>query len=301
MWKFQFVRDRGGRYENETGHNSHRFIQANVPFRSASKLYSPRFGRSHFRVNASRTNLRDRHHFVCETVGPARRPSDHPNAFGDPEYELGSVLVRFRSGSELLKHDHQSMILRETEEEIPATIETFDASSLIDGLRIVRVPGDKTWQAIKEFSARPDVQYAEPNYILRTSAVPNDTLYAANMYALNNTGQSGGTVGADIKAQQAWDITKGSSTVVVGLIDTGVDITHGDLQPNIWVNPGETPNDGIDNDGNGKIDDVNGWDFLTTIRLCSIRRALTCTEPTLRVRSERKEITVSGLSGLIGT
>ena len=62
-------------------------------------------------------------------------------------------------------------------------------------------------------------------------------------------------------ADEAWKVTPGDKKVVVAVIDTGVDYTHEDLQGNIWHNPGEIPNDGIDNDGNGFVDDVIGWDF----------------------------------------
>ncbi|MEB3881890.1 S8 family serine peptidase, partial [Lyngbya sp. CCY1209] len=75
-----------------------------------------------------------------------------------------------------------------------------------------------------------------------------------------NTGQTGGTPDADIDAPEAWDVQTGND-VVVGVIDTGVDYNHPDLANNMWTNPGETPGDGIDNDGNGYVDDVHGYDF----------------------------------------
>ncbi|WP_170863959.1 S8 family serine peptidase, partial [Microcystis aeruginosa] len=78
---------------------------------------------------------------------------------------------------------------------------------------------------------------------------------------LHNTGQSGGTPDADIDAPEAWDIQTGNPNLVIGVIDTGVDYNHQDLVGNIWTNPGEIANDGIDNDGNGYVDDIRGWDF----------------------------------------
>ena len=100
----------------------------------------------------------------------------------------------------------------------------------------------------------------EPDFILTTSSIPNDTDFSTQ-WALNNTGQSGGVVDADIDAVEAWEFTTGSSDVVVGVIDSGIDYTHPDLVDNIWTNPGEIAGDGIDNDGNGYIDDIHGWDF----------------------------------------
>lgn len=107
------------------------------------------------------------------------------------------------------------------------------------------------------------ISIAEPNYILHaTETAPNDT-YLTSLYAMRNTGQTGGTAGADIKATMAWDITTGSANVLVGVIDTGIDYQHPDLAANIWTNPGEIAGNGLDDDGNGFIDDIHGWDFVS--------------------------------------
>ena len=82
---------------------------------------------------------------------------------------------------------------------------------------------------------------------------------------MNNTGQSGGVADADIDAPEAWDISTGSHDVIIGVIDTGVDHTHPDLMANIWSNPGEIAGDGIDNDGNGFIDDMHGINAITSV------------------------------------
>jgi subtilisin family serine protease len=82
------------------------------------------------------------------------------------------------------------------------------------------------------------VRYAEPNYEYRAvETIPNDPMFS-QLWAMKNTGQSGGTPGADIKATYAWDRAKGSTGVVVGVVDTGIDYNHPDLARNVWSNPG---------------------------------------------------------------
>ena len=108
----------------------------------------------------------------------------------------------------------------------------------------------------------PGFKMVEPDFLVGgTATIPNDPLYS-NLYGMNNTAQSGGLSDADIDAPEAWDITTGSTSLVMGIIDTGIDYRHPDLASNIWVNPGEIAGDGIDNDGNGYVDDVHGYDFL---------------------------------------
>ncbi len=114
--------------------------------------------------------------------------------------------------------------------------------------------------AVCVWSAHPGVLYAEPDSIYRVAATfPNDPRFP-ELWGMHNTGASGGVADADIDAPEAWDMFRGSSNVVVAVIDTGVDYTHPDLAANMWVNPGEIPNNGIDDDGNGWIDDVYGID-----------------------------------------
>lgn len=99
-----------------------------------------------------------------------------------------------------------------------------------------------------------NVAYYEPNQILRASLVPNDPSYS-QLWGLNSSTDH------DIDAPEAWNTTTGSASIVVGIIDTGVDYTHPDLAANIWTNPGEIAGNGIDDDRNGFVDDVHGYDF----------------------------------------
>ncbi|MCI0748995.1 MAG: S8 family serine peptidase, partial [Nevskiales bacterium] len=109
-------------------------------------------------------------------------------------------------------------------------------------------------------------EYAYPNFIsvfVDQETVLNDTLFA-NQWHHRNTGASGGTADADADTTMAWDITQGiAGTVIAVLENGGFDMGHPDLTPNFWVNATEsTGTAGTDDDGNGFIDDINGWDFV---------------------------------------
>ena len=135
--------------------------------------------------------------------------------------------------------------------------------------RIALGKGVDVERAIAALGSRRDVLFAEPNWILTASAVSNDPGYMGGslwgMYgddAAATVGPTGTTNTFGSQAEKAWDAGfTGSKSVVVGIVDEGFDITHPDLAANVWVNPFEQQ-DGIDNDGNGYVDDVNGWDFV---------------------------------------
>ncbi len=129
-------------------------------------------------------------------------------------------------------------------------------------ITVVDLPSDlPVREAERLYEASPDVEFAEPDFILKPSVTSaNDPDYP-KLYGLNNTGQNGGTADADVDAPEAWSATTGDPGTVVAVIDQGVDINHPDLENNIWTNPDEIPNNGVDDDGNSYKDDVNGWDF----------------------------------------
>ncbi len=120
---------------------------------------------------------------------------------------------------------------------------------------------DSLPDAIAAVTATGLVEYAEPDYVVRAAAVPDDPAFG-QQWALRNTGQEGGAVGVDIDAPTAWNIGTGSHDVLVAVIDSGIDLTHSDLAPNIWANTGETSGNGTDDDNNGYIDDTHGWNFV---------------------------------------
>jgi subtilisin family serine protease len=122
-------------------------------------------------------------------------------------------------------------------------------------LGLVRVklePGTTVAAAEAAFERRPEVRYAQPNHRYQLMATPNDPSYPS-LWGLNQASD------ADIDAPEAWDLTTGSAQLTVAVVDTGIDYNHPDLQQNIWTN--DDPIDGADNDANGKIDDLRGWDF----------------------------------------
>ena len=175
----------------------------------------------------------------------------------------GEALVRFRDeaaasevevgGVEIVVEDQIGAVSRAR---MRVPVRRFGGESLVPGLRLVRVDAARTLESIAALNARADVLYAEPDFYRYKLATPNDPRFTSGeMYGLTK-----------INAPAAWDVTTGSPSVVVGVVDEGIDINHPDLAANIWVNPGDSTVDGVDNDNNGRIDDTNGWDFINNNR-----------------------------------
>ncbi|MEP7211580.1 MAG: S8 family serine peptidase [Acidobacteriota bacterium] len=134
----------------------------------------------------------------------------------------------------------------------------------VDGVSVVETLADTGWVRVKlgagedvndavgRFKGRREVVAVQPNFYYHLLLTPNDPQFGlAGMYGLSK-----------ISAPAAWDLTTGSSSVVVADIDTGMRYTHQDLAPNAWINTGEVAGNGVDDDNNGFIDDVYGWDFF---------------------------------------
>ncbi len=150
-----------------------------------------------------------------------------------------------------------------------ATVEALNERSML-----VRFPEGETVdlaEVAQDIAHDRRVQSVEANLIYRLDErVPNDPDFN-KLYGLRNDGTTGGVVGADLGMTQAWDYSTGSTSVVIGIIDSGTDYNHPDLAENIWKNPGESGVDingqdrstnGVDDDGNGYVDDWHGWDFF---------------------------------------
>ena len=182
-------------------------------------------------------------------------PTTTDPACGAMEFEAGEIIVKFREG--VPQASVQSLLLSED-------VEVLDEMENL-GLMLLTVPKGRELEKIEELKRNPLVEYAEPNYIVQLAdtivteppyslnapdVIPNDPSYPSQWNLVN------------IEAPAAWDITTGSDRVIIAFVDSGVDLDHPELKDKIWTNPGEIPGNGIDDDGNGYVDDVHGWDFV---------------------------------------
>ena len=191
-------------------------------------------------------------------VGSAAAPQAQVRDFGDPS--VVGLLIKFKPGlfpdqmqAHLAAHGFAKTRRFKAPRRVPdAAIGRWWHVTLNRGQRVGPV--------LHKLMKGGLVELIEPNFKVSVNRVPNDPQFGA-LWGLNNIGQTGGVADADIDAPEAWDTTTGSNQIIVAEIDTGIDRTHPDLAPNIWVNPGEIPGNGIDDDGNGFVDDVYGYDF----------------------------------------
>ena len=192
-------------------------------------------------------------------VGGTAFAQESPRPAGeDREFVPGQLIVKLEAG------EGQEDLERLNRANRAATEEELSRRSR---LSVVDLPaGLPVEEAVRRYEVAPEVEYAEPDYILYPAATsPNDPSYS-KLWGMHNTGQTGGASDADIDAPQAWDASTGVSDTAVAVIDTGVDVGHPDLDGNVWTNPGESgggkETNRVDDDGNGYVDDVHGWDFF---------------------------------------
>lgn len=144
---------------------------------------------------------------------------------------------------------------------------------------VITIPRGADIQDIaRRYAQMPGVSYVQPNYLLKAVGLPDDPRFPnvpsslpapgdQIMWGLHTTAQNGSPIpsdthfDSDIDAAEAWEVSTGSNNVIVAVIDTGVDYNHPDIAANMWTNPGEINGNGIDDDGNGYVDDYYGYDF----------------------------------------
>lgn len=240
----------------------------------------PRVQRLPAEIEAGR--VVERREWALGREGDFRRVTVFETAFKHPWLRLEEEGKRTAAGVEVLTRqtvlvaDHLLVKLRQG---VDGTALRAYAATL--GGRIDRhIPGTPFYtvqlrsasiegfdQALAAVAKSPGLLvYAEPDRVATSRGdplYPDDPSFSLQ-WPLHNTGQAGGKAGADIRAPEAWGWSTGSEQVVVAVIDTGMDLNHPDLAPNLWTNPGETgegTQTGIDDDGNGYVDDLHGWNF----------------------------------------
>ena len=189
------------------------------------------------------------------------------NMTPEAEFVPGELIVKLKSGESL-----SSLIQKRNDIVLKQTINlSYGKLFLVES----KNKSVSVQSVLRSLENSPEVEFAEPNYIYRAIgtqealnfATPNDPRFE-ELWGLNNTGgnEPGGTSrgveGADVSAFRAWEVTKGSRNVKIAVIDTGIDYNHPDLAANMWVNEAEANGEaGVDDDGNGFVDDVYGYDF----------------------------------------
>ena len=152
----------------------------------------------------------------------------------------GQLLVRFRSA---VPNQRAAQVLAARDVSPMGKVPAL-------GVHVLRLPPTLSVEhAVEIFNRLPEVEYAEPNYILKAVQV-------------NDPGLDHQWAPQQIDTPLAWSVTTGNSSVTIAVIDSGIDYRHSELAPNMWANPNEIPDNGQDDDSNGYVDDIYGWDFI---------------------------------------
>ncbi len=191
---------------------------------------------------------------IAIVQNPTTSQNDLTHFYEDNNYVEGEIIVMFKHSVDAnsFLNEYSNIALSIKEVLVPdMNIYLFEFDNSLSQ------PVDALLSVMRSNS----VEIAQFNHRFSERIIPNDTRFA-EQWDKNNTGQSGGTVDADIDAPEAWNITTGGvtamgDTIVVAIVDGGQQVTHADLDT--WRNRGETAGNGIDDDGNGYIDDINGW------------------------------------------
>jgi thermitase len=167
---------------------------------------------------------------------PSSQASEQPQAKTTPD----EIVFKFKPGIDKTKKEE--LIIQQG-------LTVTDKLPQVDIL-FAHVPAQNRDKVIEALKHNPNILYAEPHYILETLDIPNDTNFVEqwNLKKIN--------------APTAWDMNKGNASVAVAVVDSGLQTTHEDFKDKLWINPNEIPGNGIDDDNDGHVDDINGWNFI---------------------------------------
>lgn len=171
------------------------------------------------------------------------------------KYKEGQILVKYKDNQNLegIKGKVKNKVKKNLAKSSSFTPE---GRMISENVELINVDPKEDINALtNELNKDSDLEYAQPNYIYSFDTIPTDPRFS-EQWALRNTATN-----VDINATKAWDITTGQSSVIVGIMDNGIDVNHPDLVDNIYINPGEIPGNNEDDDNNNYEDDVNGYDF----------------------------------------
>ena len=211
-------------------------------------------------------------------AAPPTAPPSADSSAGARDFRPGELIIRTKPSSSIFKGPspmNQTSIVDDLGASVIGKFNTPDGIFKSGGgefLHIKLPAGTSVEDALAKMEGDARLEFAVPNNVYSMpefqkseGGITNDP-DASKLWGLHNEGQTGGKVDADIDAPEAWSVHTGRNQAeggpIIAVIDTGIDYNHPDLKANMWTNPGEIAGDGIDNDGNGVIDDVHGYNAI---------------------------------------